>query len=189
MIKSFLKLAINKILSLVGYEVTFEKKGKLPKWGTINFNPIFKENLYFVFLNEKMNSKNGIERYQDIVIDKEKIVPEVNRITQAMLECIDLKEFEELVLEHERLISSQMDLPCVKTTKFSDYWGVVKSLGAWGGDFVMATSDRSEIETKEYFRMNGYEVCLTFDELILQNFQKFGEVLNQESSELNTANQ
>jgi len=166
--------------------ITFEKNGNLPRWGTINFNPVFKDNLFFIYLNQKMSSKDGIKRYQDLVQDKSAVIPQINQITSAMLECNDLKEFEDLVFEHERLISNHIDLPCVKDNLFSNYWGAVKSLGAWGGDFVMATSHKSLEETKEYFSKLGYSICLSFDELILQNFQKFGEVLNQECSELNS---
>ncbi len=64
---------------------------------------------------------------------------------------IDLKEFENCLYEHERVVSNALDMPRVKDRLFSDYWGAVKSLGAWGGDFVMVTSDRSREETKEYF--------------------------------------
>jgi mevalonate kinase len=167
--------------------ITFEKNGNLPRWGTINFNPVFKDSIYFVYLNQKMNSRDGIQRYQEVVSNKDMVIPQINKISKNMLECFDLNEFEELVIEHERLISHHLDLPCIKETTFQDYWGTVKSLGAWGGDFVMATSSRDINETKKYFKDLGYSVCLTFDELILQNFQKFGEILNQENCELITA--
>jgi len=58
-------------------------------------------------------------------------------------------------------------LPTVQNNEFSDYWGCVKSLGAWGGDFVLATTDRSEEETRNYFKSKGLDVIFRYDELIL----------------------
>jgi hypothetical protein len=42
----------------------------------------------------------------------------------------------------------------------------MKSLGAWGGDFILATSDRSAKETWAYFNQKGYSVCFQYDEII-----------------------
>jgi len=58
-------------------------------------------------------------------------------------------------------------LPKVKELYFDDYWGSVKSLGAWGGDFVLATSNRTEEETRAYFTQKGFKTFLKFQEMIL----------------------
>ncbi|MFT6748973.1 MAG: hypothetical protein ACJAQ1_000901, partial [Flavobacterium sp.] len=39
-----------------------------------------------------------------------------------------------------------------------------KSLGAWGGDFVMIISENNP---KSYFKAKGYETILTYNEMIL----------------------
>jgi len=70
-------------------------------------------------------------------------------------------------VEHENIISELIDFEKVKSIYFSDYWGTVKSLGAWGGDFVLVTSDRSEKETKKYFNEKGFNVFLKYEDLIL----------------------
>jgi mevalonate kinase len=180
----------NKTFSGSGYDIacaqsmgpiTYQIQSRGPHWETISFNPVFKDNLYFVYLNKKQNSREGIQRYRDLVgDDKDLKIKKLNEITDSMLRAVDLKEFEELIFEHENIISVALDLPRVQLTQFNDYWGAIKSLGAWGGDFVLVTSDRSEAETKEYFMNRGHSAVLTFDELILQNFQKFGEVQNLE---------
>ena len=43
----------------------------------------------------------------------------------------------------------------------------MKSLAAWGGYFVLATTDRSEEETRAYFQVKGMDVIFMYDELIL----------------------
>lgn len=149
--------------------ITYEVQSRGPRWEACDFSPLFKDNIYFVYLNQKQNTRESIERYHAILTDnelKKSICSKIDSITKRMLECLDLKEFEELVFEHENLISTSLDMPRVKDLYFSDFWGSVKSLGAWGGDFVMVTSNRSSEETKEYFTKNGYTEFLTFDELI-----------------------
>ncbi|MBK8557148.1 MAG: hypothetical protein IPL65_15875 [Lewinellaceae bacterium] len=50
---------------------------------------------------------------------------------------------------------------------FSDYWGAVKSLGAWGGDFVLVTSEKDESTTRAYFLDKGFDVFLPWRDMIL----------------------
>ena len=69
--------------------------------------------------------------------------------------------------QHENLVADILGLPTVQSKEFPDYWGCVKSLGAWGGDFVLATTDRSEEETRAYFQGKGMDVIFRYDELIL----------------------
>jgi hypothetical protein len=50
----------------------------------------------------------------------------------------------------------------VQQRLFADYPGVVKSLGAWGGDFVLATQlDHAKV----YFPQAGYATVLGWDDL------------------------
>jgi hypothetical protein len=47
---------------------------------------------------------------------------------------------------------------------FDDFRGVIKSLGAWGGDFVLAISKDNPTA---YFKERGYEVVIPYSEMIL----------------------
>ena len=92
-------------------------------------------------------------------------------------------EFEQLIFEHENIMSNALGKPRIIDEYFSDYWGAIKSLGAWGGDFMLATSSKSMAETRDYFEKRGYSTILSFDELILQNFEKYGAVNSNEANE------
>ena len=81
-----------------------------------------------------------------------------------MLLCYSINDFEQLLMAHERIISSIIGLPTVKDLLFPDFSGTVKSLGAWGGDFVLATGP---IDTMEYFREKGYSTIIPFTEMSL----------------------
>lgn len=132
----------------------------------LDFDPSFKENLFFVYLNEKQDSKEGIIAYRSIEKDKKKIIDQISDISKKITKATSLSEFEELLDLHEKIIGDLLGIKPVKERLFSDYFGSVKSLGAWGGDFVLVTGDES---TPEYFQQKGYEIVVPYDGMILQN--------------------
>lgn len=168
--------------------IQYEISNRGPHWETINFNPHFKDQIYFIYLNKKQNSREGIKDYKEASYNKEDIIKRLNIITDELQSTVNLKEFEELIFEHENIISLALGKKRVKDIYFSDFWGAVKSLGAWGGDFALVTSSKSFEETKAYFSEKGFESLLKFDELILQNFQKLSQSsIYQVEEKLNAA--
>ncbi|GAA6765048.1 GYDIA family GHMP kinase [Flavobacterium sp. CGRL1] len=130
------------------------------------FNPDFTENIHFVYLNKKQNSKTAIQaynRHKDQNLAKS--VAENNKITKAILNAKTLKEFAYAVEKHEIHLSNIMEIKTIKEIAFPDFNGTVKSLGAWGGDFVMVVSKENP---KDYFTSKGYDVVLSYNEMILQ---------------------
>jgi len=128
--------------------------------------PRLSAHLYFVFLGKKQNSREGIARYRERVSKNSAIIEQVSRLTQQFLEAKTLPELDSILFEHEILISETLGLPRAKDLYFSDFWGEVKSLGAWGGDFVLVTSERSEAETRGYFLGKGLEVFMSWGEMV-----------------------
>lgn len=147
--------------------ILYSKNNSGPNWSPTLFTPSFKDQLYFMYLGKKQSSKRAIRQYNE---KKSQVsgetIKRVSEITRSMQECQDFSEFESLVQEHEQIISSVIDRPVIKEELFSDYWGQVKSLGAWGGDFALVTSDKTEDETKAYFSAQGYDVLLPYEQLV-----------------------
>ncbi|UUW10510.1 GYDIA family GHMP kinase [Flavobacterium plurextorum] len=132
----------------------------------VSFKPDFTKNIFFVYLNKKQNSKAAIHaynRHKDQNLTKS--VAENNKITKAILNAKTLKEFEYAVEKHEIHLSNILEIETIKEVAFPDFNGTIKSLGAWGGDFVMAVSEENP---KDYFTSKGYNTILTYDEMILQ---------------------
>ena len=146
--------------------ITFYKT-PVPHYEEVFFDPIFKSQLYFVYLTKKQDSRDGIARYRSLVKEKETLIQDITAITKAMLNTLRLSDFEQLIREHEAIVSATLNLPRAKRLFFKDFWGEVKSLGAWGGDFVLVTSEKSEAETKKYFNDKGFDVCLNYEDLAL----------------------
>lgn len=131
------------------------------------FDPKFKDNLYFVHLNEKRKSSDAVKEYLSAVKDKKSLVKKITDISESMEDVKTLSTFEDTLNEHEELISSHCGFDKVKDLKFNDYWGSVKSLGAWGGDFVLATSDQPASDVMHYFKSKGYSTVIPYKDMVL----------------------
>ncbi|MBV7269277.1 GYDIA family GHMP kinase [Winogradskyella luteola] len=129
------------------------------------FNPRFKDNLYFVYLNQKQNSRDGIASYRKNAKIDRTIIEEVNAITEAIVLCESLSEFETLINKHETIIARLIKQDTIKFRLFKDYNGSIKSLGAWGGDFILVTS---ESNPKHYFKSKGFDTIIPYDEMVLR---------------------
>ncbi|APG61058.1 GYDIA family GHMP kinase [Christiangramia salexigens] len=144
--------------------ITYQLGQAEPAVFSAAFDPVFKEQLFFVFLNRKQNSRDAIAHFKKQPQENLKVLSEkISGITEQIISCQHLEEFRMLMEAHETLISEAINLPKIKTQLFPDYPGLVKSLGGWGGDFVLATGEDPE---KTYFKEKGYSTILDYTELI-----------------------
>lgn len=130
----------------------------------IQFNPNFKDKLFFIHLNKKQNSREGIAQYRNQSFDKPRLIKQISDLTKQLVTCSTISEFSDLLTTHENLISENLNLPTVKSIRFSDYSGGIKSLGAWGGDFILVTGEQ---DTPAYFIEKGYDIVIPFIDMIL----------------------
>ena len=128
------------------------------------FDPPFAESLWFVYLNVKQDSREGIRRYRELKAVPESLLAEISALGERMARATDLTSFSEAMERHEKLLSELLGLPPVKKRLFVDYAGSLKSLGAWGGDFILAAGNA---DTPRYFLERGYATCLAYGELIV----------------------
>lgn len=133
----------------------------------IDFLPSFHNNLYFVYLGQKTDSRIAIKNYIKAVKNKAGLIKSITRITEDIQEAKQFKDFTALLDEHENIIASHTGFKKVKDERFPDFWGSVKSLGAWGGDFVLVGSDRGAEETKKYFASKGYDTMIEYKKMVL----------------------
>lgn len=130
----------------------------------VNFNPTFKDQLYFVHLNKKQNSREGIERYKKLKGNMTSEIKQISELSVAFLSCENLTDFEKLIKAHEQIVSKTIQLKPIQQELFSDYFGQTKSLGAWGGDFILATGNE---ETSNYFNQKGFSAVIPYKEMVL----------------------
>ena len=135
-----------------------------PIINTVEFNPNFKDCLYFVYLNKKQNSRDAVKAYRENITELSNKITSINTITQDIINCQSLHDFETLINSHETIMAGILGLKPIKELLFSDYRGSIKSLGAWGGDFVLATATENP---SAYFKFKGFETVISYNDLIL----------------------
>ena len=129
----------------------------------VSFKPSFNEHIYFVYLNKKQNSILEIEKYNKNKASNS-IINEISDITSEILVCNSIDRFNKLIEAHELIISKLISKQTVKDLLFKDFDGYIKSLGAWGGDMIMVTS---QIDPSKYFIEKGYSTIFKFKELLV----------------------
>jgi len=144
--------------------ITYQLTETGPVSFTADFNPPFKDDLFFVYLNRKQNSREAIAHYRNQPKEDIKgLVDKISGITEQIVKSESLEEFKLFLKAHETLISKAINLPRLQTKLFPDYPEMIKSLGGWGGDFILATGREDE---KEYFREKGYHTIFDYQDLI-----------------------
>ena len=144
--------------------ITYQLKDEIPLVKPVAFRPEFTKYIYFVHLNQKQNSREGIAQYKSNTSDQTEAIKTISNITSELIHCSELDVFNKLIETHEYIISSIIQLPTVKNELFPDFTGSIKSLGAWGGDFVMVTSLENP---KAYFNKKGYNTIRAYQDMIL----------------------
>lgn len=144
--------------------ISYQIKENNPTVNLINFNPKFKNHLYFIYLNKKQNSRDGIANYKANKHHVELVISEINNITNQITACETLENFDFLITKHESIISKITKQKTVKECLFPDFHGSIKSLGAWGGDFILATS---KTNPQSYFKEKGLDIIVTYNNMLL----------------------
>lgn len=130
----------------------------------VTFDPSFSKNIYFVYLNQKQNSKSAIASYKEKKNNLKTQKEVINEITQTVLSTDNEIIFAEALHNHEVFLSSILEIKTVKESLFSDFEGTIKSLGAWGGDFVLVVSKKNP---RSYFAEKGFETVIDYNDMIL----------------------
>ncbi len=144
--------------------ITYQLKNEKPIVEKTDFNPVFREHIYFVHLNKKQNSRDGIKYYHQNKVNAKSAMKEINTITREMITSTNLEHFQNLMIQHETIISELTKQVPVKTLLFKEFSGAIKSLGAWGGDFVMVASNQNPTN---FFREKGYKTIIPYSEMTL----------------------
>jgi len=148
----------------VNNPIIFEKKQNSINVKNITFNPPFIENIYLIHLDKKQNTQTSITNYLRTKSEKNDLIKRINLISEEMLQCKNLNHFEDLIVEHESIISQAISQEPIQKLTFNDYnLGKIKSLGAWGGDFILVTSKNNDLS---YFNNKGFETILKLSDLV-----------------------
>lgn len=144
--------------------ILYQLVNEQPVVQPITFQPSFLDKIHFVYLNRKQSSKSAISSYLNQRGNIDKTIQKIDHITNSVIHATEPKEFALALQQHEIEMSSVLELQTVQEVLFSDFKGIVKSLGAWGGDFVMVISKENPTD---YFKERGFNIVLPYNSIIL----------------------
>lgn len=144
--------------------ITYRLENEQPIVEEVTFKPDFAQNIYFLYLNKKQNSKTAIANYYSKRNEIDSVKSQINSITAQIVQGVNQSQFEDLLQQHEALLSEILETKTVKQLYFPDFNGTLKSLGAWGGDFVLVVSNT---DPEPYFKEKGFTTLIPFHEMIL----------------------
>jgi mevalonate kinase len=146
----------------VDHPICYTKKDRV--FSYVRLSPAITNKILFVYSGNKQNSKAEIKRYSNLENSLEN-VDKMNEIIENAFLATSIDAFEKQVLASEQLLANALQLETIQNNHFADYPYAIKSLGAWGGDFFMATF-RDEQEARTYFQNRGFNQQFTYSEII-----------------------
>ena len=132
----------------------------------VAFKPAFSKHIFFVYLGQKQDSAQSIKNFGKISGNHETEIAAVSKISADIVKAATLEEFENIIVEHEKILAQVLGVKPLKERRFDDFQGCVKSLGAWGGDFAMFTWKGDRQSLAGYLAAKKLTVFFSFDELV-----------------------
>ena len=144
--------------------IIFQKKDDYLSVSDTTFNPNFLNNIFLIFLNKKQDTQKSVQNFLETDQSLSEGINQINEIVHEIENVKDITTFESLIERHEKIIANILQMPTIQNEKFPDYNnGVIKSLGSWGGDFVLATGDEKSVD---YFEEKGFNTIRKISDLL-----------------------
>lgn len=134
----------------------------------VAFNPPFADGLFFVYQGKKQHSSDEVQRFnqQWKHVDLVDEIQTVSELSMALPTISYFEDFCTLLQVHETILARCLDRQPIQQ-QYSDFDGVLKSLGAWGGDFLLAVTEQPYELVKAYFQNKGMNTIFKYRDLIL----------------------
>jgi len=136
----------------------FARKGE--KIMDISSLPLVFQETWLVHLNQKQDSLKEVQRFRQRAVSLGSI-EEISNLSRALLGVKTTADLLSLWRAHEKCTGALIGMEPVQERLFPDFTGGIKSLGAWGGDFIWVAGP----DAPHYFRQRGYTTVLPFAEL------------------------
>jgi mevalonate kinase len=140
----------------------------------LDFRPPYSSNLFFVYLGNKQDSAIEVDKYLKDFHPDNGLVKKISNLTFEISNCMNYDDFERFITMHEEILSEFLKRNTIKNDKFTDFDGAVKSLGAWGGDFVLMATSRGTDYFVNYIKSKGLNIFFPYNNLV-----HFGQVTSK----------
>ncbi len=133
----------------------------------VNLDFSFADELVFFYQGAKQNSETSLKKFIEQKIINKTDLAKISRISIDLTKSKNLHDFVELMREHEEITSRLTGLESIQRIKYPDYNGVIKSLGAWGGDFALMASPDGVEYSEQYLFDKGVRTYFNWKDIVL----------------------
>ena len=134
----------------------------------IGLNYPFADQLFLVYSGQKKKTAKEVSSFLKEKTVSEQLIVEMSVLSDEFAICREQHEFNRLIRKHEGIIGLLIGQLPVKEQYFADFDGEIKSLGAWGGDFYLVSTEQPFDAVKKYFETKGLSTMFRWDDLILK---------------------
>ena len=159
-------IACAKEQSPIFYQIDSQQSTDSRQIRPADFNPEFKDNLYFVYQGHKQNSANEVKAFLNKGNNFENEIKSISEISEIMPDLKTLRDFCYFIKVHEEIMERCLDQKRIKKY-YSDFEGEMKSLGAWGGDFFLAATEWDIDKVRKYFENKSLNVVIRYKDIVL----------------------
>lgn len=135
----------------------------------VDLDYLFADQLFLVYSGKKKGTAQEVRSFLNKKVVSEQKIAEMSVLSEKIASCSsDQSEFNRLIQDHEKMIGKLIGKNPVKDEFFPNFKGEIKSLGAWGGDFYLVSTQLPFLEVKKYFENKGLTTVFRWDDLILK---------------------
>ncbi|MEX0981191.1 MAG: GYDIA family GHMP kinase [Bacteroidales bacterium] len=147
--------------------ILYQVINEMPVVQSVDFQPAFMENMWLVYLGQKQESAKSVAAFLNNYTPDQNDISFYSSLTCEFLKANTVDEFGALIVKHEERLSEILQMPVLKTSRFQELDGYVKSLGAWGGDFALLVTRWNKEKLSSYLLEKGIDKWFAYHELIL----------------------
>jgi mevalonate kinase len=144
----------------------YSVNNQIPVIQSVALPDILTRNAYFVYLGNKQNSTLSISPFLDKKDQFTSEIKAISEITDQLLRITSISGAYSLIREHEKIVAAVLDIKPLQDRLFSNFPGAIKSLGAWGGDFIMALSDAPPNVIYDFFSSRNFQPIFRWNEMV-----------------------
>lgn len=139
-----------------------------PENPRINFpliNYPFTDSLYFLPLGIKKDSSRAVSETAHLR-PSTALIEEASQISYALTWTRSLKEFSDFLKIYVHLVKRGIGLKESLPAQLAGFNGIIKPLGAWGGDLALVVSEEDPNQLRNWFASRGFPELIKWQEII-----------------------
>jgi mevalonate kinase len=150
-----------------GSAILYQVINEMPVVETIDFQPPFIDNMWLVYLGQKQESDKSVAAFLNNYEPEQKDIEHFSTLTHAFLRAKTADELGAVMERHENRLSEILNMPALKSKRFPDLDGYIKSLGAWGGDFALLVTSRDNDYLFSYLQEKGINKWFAYKQIAI----------------------